>query len=671
MSLAKLSLVKSLGAAWRGLRLPGFYVLLLLSLAGWTLAFQYKTVYTVDLGAALDNAYVTGFNDKERNDTLNYRWSAGSSTVSFPGIGNQPVVLDVTAVGYRPAGPPPVVQLEARGQKFELQAHPDKHTDSYLVERGNALDGDITVVITSPTFSPSGDPRRLGVIVDNVTITPAGPGLRPLVVPSLGMLVGLLSGLVGIYLAALTTTRRRSLAVGCVAALGLSYAVLIIVARPELALHAAQLPSLWSWGLALALLSRLILDVLMPTGTVARSFVAGIGSAASVIAFLLRFGGTTYPQFLSSDLLLHVHNIQSVLNGQWLFTEPLPDGTPVPYPNAVYVLLSPIGLLMGQSDEALGLLLKWSGALFDAGTCLALAWGVSRLLPGRLGGLAALCYAVSPAPFVLLSAGNYSNIFAQAALNVTMLGGMVFLERIGLRSGNLSRQAYFGLWRASNLRVALALLSAGFVLTMLGHYGMMLATLGIMGVFSVWSLWETVRRGRAPEAWLFVGTWAAALLVSCGVYYLNFIAEISRQWSGVLKRLLGRDTFGSASNEVAPGLNFADFAGRRLIWIGPMTALTALFGATQLRGMARLSRALLLSWLGAALVFAVLDQALGDTVRWYYLAAAPVSFLAGRYLSLIAARRRAASILAALSLLAMLFHTLAFWVGDLIFVRYH
>ena len=99
-----------------------------------------------------------------------------------------------------------------------------------------------------------------------------------------------------------------------------------------------------------------------------------MGSTAFVLAFLLRFGGMTYPQFLTSDLGLHIHNVQNVLNGRWLFTEPLPDGTLVPYPNAFYVILGPFASVLGTSDEAIGLLLKWSGSLLDASTCLALAW---------------------------------------------------------------------------------------------------------------------------------------------------------------------------------------------------------------------------------------------------------------------------------------------------------
>ena len=83
---------QSLRMSWKavidGLRVPGFYVVLVASLATWALAYQAKTVYTVDVGGLSDNAYVSGFHDKERNATLNYRWSGPRSEVRFPGIGN-------------------------------------------------------------------------------------------------------------------------------------------------------------------------------------------------------------------------------------------------------------------------------------------------------------------------------------------------------------------------------------------------------------------------------------------------------------------------------------------------------------------------------------------------------------------------------------------------------
>ncbi len=660
------SIKESIRAIWRGVRAPGFYFALAFSLTVWTLAYQYKTVYTVDLGGTTDNAYVSGFNDKEHNQILNFRWSEASSEVRFPGVGNQPVVLSITAIGFRPSGESPAIQMEARGFTFTLQTRSETHTDTFFVARGRSLDGDFTVTITSPTFSPPNDPRVLGIIVDKVSVSPAGYGLRPAVVPSPGTLAGLLFGVVGVYLAFVITTRRVQYGLWAAIASTIVGACLIVFVRPEGALLAVQLPSLWAWGLLLALFGRATLDMLLRSQPGPTGFAVSMGSAAFVLAFLLRFGGMTYPQFLSSDLGLHEHNVQSVLNGQWVFTEPLPDGTLVPYPNAFYVVLAPLASVLGTSDEAIGLLLKWSGSLLDAATCLALAWAGTRLWGGRTAGIAALVYAVSPAPFILFSAGNYSNLFGQAMLNLTLLGGMGFVGRWTMDDGR---------WKTPPIvhrPSSIVLLTFGFTLTTLGHYGMMLAALSIIMLFGLWAGWESLRRGRATAAWTLVGAFGVALVASFALYYWRFTGEMWSQWSGAFRRLAGNKV-GSAQavGTTQSGNALINFVAKRSGWIGQLPVITATCGATQAVSLKGTARALLVSWLVAAAAFALLDQTLGDTIRWYYLGAAPVALLAGRYLGLLSQRGKVAQLLAAFSLLVMLFYVLTFWVGDLIFTRYH
>src|SRR5687768_16377727 len=148
---------------------------------------------------------------------------------------------------------------------------------------------------------------------------------------------------------------------------------------------------------------------------------------------------TLFRSFLTSDLLLHAHNVQSVMRGDLLLIEKLPDGTPVPYPPALYVVAAPIALVFGSSDESLSLVLKWLAAALDSTTCIALAWAGARTV-GCAGALAALVHALSPGPFELMSAGNHTNIFGQSIFNLTMLGGMVYL---GNTASHLSKSHLF------------------------------------------------------------------------------------------------------------------------------------------------------------------------------------------------------------------------------------
>ncbi|HYP21468.1 MAG TPA: hypothetical protein VEY08_15455, partial [Chloroflexia bacterium] len=86
-------------AGVRLVRTPALYLLLLLSLIAWTAAYQYKTVYKVDVGGLLDDAYVSGFHAKEATPEFEYRWSTERAVVIFPEIGNEPVNVSITHVG--------------------------------------------------------------------------------------------------------------------------------------------------------------------------------------------------------------------------------------------------------------------------------------------------------------------------------------------------------------------------------------------------------------------------------------------------------------------------------------------------------------------------------------------------------------------------------------------
>jgi hypothetical protein len=650
-------------AVLNALRVPGIYLLLALSAALWALAYQHKTVYVVDVGGTTDDAYVSGFHAKEHNADLNYRWTTGRAVVTMPGVGNQRVELSLSIIGFRPAGAgdPPTVTVETRAGTFQVQTTPQLHTYTFFVDRGDRWQGDFRVVISSPTFSPPGDPRPLGVLVDRVEIAPADYSWRSVVIPPVGAMVSMLGGLALLYMAAAVTTRRPGYALAWACALALSGAALIVYARPELGLLAGQLPGLALWGLLMAALGRTIADLCVPRAMPAGGFVRAAASSAFALAFIVRFGGLTYPQFLTSDILLHVHYIQDrVLKGQWVFPGLLPDGTPVPYPPAFYVLVAPLTAVWGSSDEALSLVLKWAASALDAATCLALAWAASRLWPGWAGGWAALFYALSPAPFELFSAGNYTNLFAQSVLNITLLAALALLAGAQTRT---KPEAYH-----------YALLTAGFFLTAVGHYGVMLSMLVVGGLFAVWAVLDPGMRGRRRVVWPALMALVVALAAGYVLYYWHFTADMWNQLSGVLQRLVGVRIVPAIPQAPEPLLS--RFARKLDRLVGTMPLLGAVFGSgLWLCGsVGRAQRAavgLMGAWLAASALFFLLDQTLGDAVRWYYLAAAPVSMLAGGFAAQLTARGRVGRALSGLVLAAVGWSLLLVWVGELILTRYH
>jgi hypothetical protein len=160
-----------------------------------------------------------------------------------------------------------------------------------------------------------------------------------------------------------------------------------------------------------------------------------------------------------------------------------------------------------------------------------------------------------------------------------------------------------------------------------------------------------------------------ALLASFALYYRYFVNEIWAQWSGIFRRFSEGASGGIAATAASEG--FLERSARRISQlIGFQTLLPALAGAFLPVRQAPV-RVLLNAWLLAAAFFFLVDQALGDAVRWYFLAAAPISLLAGRYLGEIAGRNRTGIALTALLVTAALWHLLQIWVGDLIFTRYH
>ncbi len=666
MNRAGVSIRMMLAATIRGLWTPLLPLILLGSILLWSIAYQVKSVYTVDIGGLTDDAYVTGFHAKEQTKPtsttpeLNYRWSQHLSTVDLPGLGNQPAMLSIRVTGYRPEGDAPKLTLTARGQSFEVQTAPVPQTYTFFVDRGDPWQGDFLLTISSPTFTPPGDLRELGVLVDSITVEPAEYGIRPFVIPPVWALLSLLVGVGLAYLCALVTLQRRTISLALLAVLSVVVAGLVLFARPELGLLARGLPGLMLWTLGVGVMGRLFLDLSIPGSHNVHSETArALGSSAAALAFFLRFGGLTYPQFLTSDLLLHVHYVQGVLRGDILITGLLPDGTPVPYPPALYIAAAPLALLFGSTDETLGLLLKWLVSALDAATCLALAWAGVSLATRMAGGLGALVYALSPAPFELMSAGNYSNLFAQAVFNVTMLGGVAYVSRGG--QGRM-RGRY------------LVMLATGFFLTALGHYGMMLSALVVMALFIVITAWDGSRKREIRQAVHLIGAFGISMLASVLVFYTHFAKEISDQFAALFQRLTGGKTPGTSppsppfSNEEPLYQKF----GRKLARLsGIVPLLTGIWGFFMIGRLPAQARNLLIAWLAAAGFFFLLDQALGDAIRWYYLAAAPLSLLAGRFFGLVAARGRGARTLVAFSFVVMLVQLLYIWVGDLIFTRYH
>jgi hypothetical protein len=429
---------------------------------------------------------------------------------------------------------------------------------------------------------------------------------------------------------------------------------------------------------------------------------------------VLRFGGLVYPQFLSSDLTFHMHNLARVLSGTWSFPGFLPNGTEVPYPPAAYLVLAPLTAVIPD----LSLVLRWAVSLLDAATVFPLVYIIRQIAAASPPQSAirnphsaiavAWASALLPAAFVYFSEGTYSNLFAQATFAFTLAPWVAVLvaragpglfppgksnpelslsrrERAGVRA-DLARPTEqpgedFALTPTLSRRereheaargwvgwLPWLLLVGGCTLTFLGHYGMLIAALGLAGLSVIPPLLTGpgVARQRAGAV---LAALAAATVLAFVLYYANWLPEMRGQIAGTLDR--GRQ--GTPLDLAALGSRTA----RRLAeqWGGAL-ALGAFAGlGTLLAGQTRrVPRRLFAAWIGAALgagaIFAALDQAVGDSIRYPLLLAPWAALGAGTFWGLLARRGAAGPLFVALLAATAAWHLLTRWV-DLVLTHYH
>ena len=645
---------------------------LLLCLVGalilWTAAWQVKRADTVDLGGPQDGPFVQHFNTREPdpakqpNPPYTYRWSEGTSTILWPGTGNFPLTITLRLASVPLPGASQTVTATVRGQTFPLALANELRDYSFRVERGNPLEGDVAVALTTTPFHGPGDPRELGVLVDSAIMAPIDTGVRPGVVPPpldmarwaavLALLYGLTWWLSG--------STRAATATGI--GVALFVAVEAIGERANLGFLAPEAFVLLLWAVPLAVVARWAARATLRLAAhAARQPVhlpahgaAEAAAAALAAGWLLRIGGMVYPQFMSSDIGLHVNNIGKVLRGQWVWAGVLPNGAPQPYPPLTYLTLAPFAGLVPD----LSLLLRAGVSLLDAACVLPLLYLGTRLGGARAGAWAGWVYALLPAPFTLFSAGVYANIFANIVFTWTLaLWGELLLAR----------------------RVTPALaaaLAVGFFLTFMGHYGMLIGAVAVAAAFIVLALLSgpPILRRRAL---IVAGTLAVAGLAAYLTYYQHFLDVMLAQVRGVGAQVTpggatdaaaGDVTGGSAA--ITPGA-LLNLLGRRLgPDLGAAALLATLAGWIAAGRAARGVQVLVVATALAGIGFAALSLRAGENIRYALLFAPLVAVGAGLFLSRLD-RRGPAGLWWSVALVAVLaWHLLEVWV-PLIFTRYH
>ncbi len=544
------------------------YGLLVLTLLLGLGAYQARRPHSIDVGGIHDAPYLHAFHESEQDSEqkVGFRWTRDRVGLDLAGLGRQAVEVRLRLQAYRPAPlAAPEVSLRVGGRAlFSTTVAPQWQVYQALVPGELLAGGDLYLELHAETFQPADDPRDLGVTVDWIEVRPAGLGW---VEPAWGQLGCLL----GVTLLSYLLLRRGGLSrtwSSLLVILG-SASLAYLLACQRLALTYFTLPLVLLLAAAVPLTAVFLPLLERWAGRQGQVRQSRLVWAILLLGALLRLGGMLYPQFRSSDVLLHVHNAEyDVRSGSLFFTEPLPNvNLPAPYPPGLYVAFQPLTLF---SDD-LPVLMEVFGVALDAAAG-ALLYFLARRLSGRrdVALLALLLQQLAPVTYLIFSWGNYTNMFSRVAL----------LAVLALLAA--------GRWRYGQARGWL-LLTGSFVLVLLGHFADSLI-LGVLVLLTV-ALGLGSRSGRRPTPVLLASlgvAGAAALLL-----YYSAPVPVEALLEGVPLLLQGQ---GRSQGLVNPVGNLLDFLQAPVVLLA-------------LPGLALLPRRVR-SWPGAVLGAALLTALL-------------------------------------------------------------
>jgi hypothetical protein len=332
---------------------------------------------------------------------------------------------------------------------------------------------------------------------------------------------------------------------------------------------------------------------------------------------------------------MNVHRLEDVARGTWLLTMPLPgkSALPAPYPPAFYAALLPFfpwvqhdfGLMQALVTHASALLLTMLAAI---------AFAVGARAAGPIAGLwAALLHGFAPASYLLVSQGNFANIFGQWAASLLLLVLVVLPD-----------------WRRPVAAVAIV---AVLVLGFLGHFGVFLTLALAVPLLAVFI--ATLPPAGRRQALVLLVLFAAALGIAFLIYYRHYVGLIAENAQRIA----------AARAEGAEELGWTGGLGlewRRTIeafgWLGPPLGVV---GAIGLWRSASAAGRLTLGWLATGVVFGLVGLLLGLSVRYHFFALLGLAVAGGWALAWLGARGRLGLLVACLLAAAWSWQGLSFW----------
>ncbi|MBX0327113.1 hypothetical protein K2Z83_05380 [Oscillochloris sp. ZM17-4] len=523
----------ALGAELRGLTRPALWLglgaLLIIFLISPQLPLRYMIDVGYEEGVGSDLPFLQGFNTAEQDSHGTYRWTDDGATIRVSGVGRRPLGL---RLHFFPVGAavmadgPQMIELATDGQPLATLPVIAAGSTQYVLVPPPA-GGDLEITLHTSTFSPPGDPRRLGTPLDRVEII-ALPGDGP-ASPDWTAALGWLGA------AALAWLALRH-ALGADAPAGRLYGVFVGLAG----LAALLDPPRWAAGTGAALIAAalaypLAAGVRAGLPPLFRRFGVPLGAPQlgwlavfCAVAFAMRYGGRLYPDSMHGDIGFHVNRYNDAIWGL-IFILSKNRGIDFPYPPGPYLLVAPFTLLGLSAGAALQI----GAALVDAMSAALVYAIASRIMSARASLLAAAIYVFTAATYMTTWWSFDTHIYSQFFHLLTVAALCWAMEA----------------WQGDDRRLRAAWGAAVFVLlslVFLGHFGFLINTTLLVGLL-VALMWLMSWRGAA---WARAARWPLSLafggaVIFAGAFFYSayiplFLSQLETARSGGLSAVAER-----------------------------------------------------------------------------------------------------------------------------------
>ena len=450
---------------------------------------------------------LSGVYEAERDDNsgLTFAWTGEALALRLPGLDRRvPWTLELRVRSARPETPE--LTFYADGAKLAaVPSTPDFSMARVEIPANPGRRGLVITVGCSSTVVPGPqDPRKLGVMLDRLELSPGGFVRAPnAALASVAIWTASAAAVLAIVGAGPIIIASVTLF------LGLSGAALL--AR-GFAPYGAYPETLGTLAVAMWIACGLAWLVARWMSRDTESWFPDFVLIASATFVVLKLSVLLHPNMPVGDAMFHAHRFHDVLGGRYYFTSIAPGNYSFPYPPGLYVFAMPFADLVrrGTADMAL---LRTIVIAIDALAAAVLAWGLVRGGASRVAaGCALVLYHVVPLDYRIATVGNLTNAFAQS---LAVLAFAVIAAPFARR-------------RSVELLLIIATLLAAF-LSHTGTFAIGAASAGLIALLIYW-------RGRESErttAHVILASTIAAFVLAVALYYGHFGDTYRAEWTRI------------------------------------------------------------------------------------------------------------------------------------------